>query len=268
MALEQQVREEIGEKLNNLARRLTEGRTNNLRDELERTLDILNQFASISSTDISHVVELTASALNELQVNASVILDDQSRCWSLCSIDRTQGERGAPQYVIPSEMIESLLENHFNVPQISRLLGVSDKTVRRRMTEYGLSVTSTYSNLTDEELENEISSIIHEFPYVGYKTLSSILCSKGHRLQQMRVRSAVRRVDPEGTLVRRLFAASHRLQRRKYSVRAPLALWHLDGNHKLITPGFSSRLERGPGAQFSLGTSLTWWAVFVPTGKS
>ena len=33
-------------------------------------------------------------------------------------------------------------------------------------------------------------------------------------------------------------------------------------------PGFSSRLERGPGAQFSLGTSLTWWAVFVPTGKS
>ena len=34
------------------------------------------------------------------------------------------------------------------------------------------------------------------------------------------------------------------------------------------TPGFSSRLERGPGAQFSLGTSLTWWAVFVPTGKS
>ena len=35
-----------------------------------------------------------------------------------------------------------------------------------------------------------------------------------------------------------------------------------------MAPGFSSRLERGPGAQFSLGTSLTWWAVFVHTGKS
>ena len=37
---------------------------------------------------------------------------------------------------------------------------------------------------------------------------------------------------------------------------------------RYLTPGFSFRLERGPGAQFSLGTSLTWWAVFVPTGKS
>ena len=35
-----------------------------------------------------------------------------------------------------------------------------------------------------------------------------------------------------------------------------------------ISPGFSSRLERGPRAQFSLGTSPTWWAVFVPRGKS
>ena len=43
--------------------------------------------------------------------------------------------------------------------------------------------------------------------------------------------------------------------------------WFLEANN-IITPGFSSRLERGPGAQFSLGTSLTWWAVFVPTGKS
>ena len=37
---------------------------------------------------------------------------------------------------------------------------------------------------------------------------------------------------------------------------------------KIVAPGFFSRLERGPGAQFSLGTSLTWWAVSVPTGKS
>ena len=41
-----------------------------------------------------------------------------------------------------------------------------------------------------------------------------------------------------------------------------------DGSYYVVSPGFSSRLERGPGAQFSLGTSLTWWAVFVPTGKS
>ena len=37
---------------------------------------------------------------------------------------------------------------------------------------------------------------------------------------------------------------------------------HIKKTLDTIPPGFSSRLESGPGAQFSLGTSLTWWAVF------
>lgn len=40
----------------------------------------------------------------------------------------------------------------------------------------------------------------------------------------------MRRVDPEGTIARRLST----INRRVYSVPAPLSLWHIDGNHKLI----------------------------------
>ena len=43
----------------------------------------------------------------------------------------------------------SMLPAGFSVPQISRLVGVSVNTVRRRMTLYGLSVQSLYSPLND-----------------------------------------------------------------------------------------------------------------------
>ena len=40
------------------------------------------------------------------------------------------------------------------------------------------------------------------------------------------------RVDPEGVLIRSLELST--VNRRRYQVYAPLALWHIDGNHKLI----------------------------------
>jgi hypothetical protein len=39
-------------------------------------------------------------------------------------------------------------------------------------------------------------------------------------------------VDPQGTLLRAL--EMNVIHRRVYSVPSPLALWHIDGNHKLI----------------------------------
>ncbi|KAL0978844.1 hypothetical protein UPYG_G00176460 [Umbra pygmaea] len=50
--------------------------------------------------------------------------------------------------------------------------------------------------------------------------------------QVSRVRESLRRVDPYGTELRAL--ANHTLHRRQYSVPAPNAMWHIDGNHKLI----------------------------------
>ena len=44
------------------------------------------------------------------------------------------------------------------------------------------------------------------------------------------MRESQRRVDPEGSMLRRLCA----IQRRVYKVAAPRSLYHMDGNHKLI----------------------------------
>ena len=232
-AEEIQIRYAISKTLNDLAQRICDGRLNNIEEEIERSIDILQQYSSIASTDVSISLQLAAEAFEEIisftnRQNAHIVGG------FLNTLRRTQGPRGAPYYDIPEHILRSLVECHFGAHDIAKLLGVSIRTIRRRMSDYGISILSTYSGLSDYDLENEIISIISEFPHVGYRTISAILKTKGHRVQFSRVRSAVRNVDPQGTLIRRLFVTSHRVQRRTYSVRAPLALWHLDGNHKLI----------------------------------
>ena len=112
------------------------------------------------------------------------------------------------------------------------MLCVSEKTVKRRLEEQGMSMRMTYSTMTKPELDELIKSILHEFPNCGYKTMRGHLLSRGVKIQESHVREAMRRSDPEGTVVRALqLQITHR---RVDSVKAPLSLWHMDGNHKLI----------------------------------
>ena len=60
--------------------------------------------------------------------------------------------------------------------------------------------------------------------------LKGLLHSKGHRVQRERIRQSLLRTDPMGVIHRWKEAA----RRRHYNVQSPLALWHIDGNHKLI----------------------------------
>ena len=71
-----------------------------------------------------------------------------------------------------------------------------------------------------------------QFPNCGYKRMTGLLLDAGHRIQQRRIRDCMRRVNPEGVFLRALELQA--TCRRKYQVSGPLALWHVDGNHKLI----------------------------------
>ena len=57
----------------------------------------------------------------------------------------------------------------FQCPKIAEVMGVSLSTIRRtmyvyRMSEFGLSVTALYSSITDNELDEIVSQIKHDFP--------------------------------------------------------------------------------------------------------
>ena len=124
------------------------------------------------------------------------------------------------------------MERGFTIIKIAELLGVSARTIERRFQDFGLSVRATNTYITDAQLDEVVRGIISIFPNTGYKRMFGYLRSRGIRIQQNRVRDAMRRVDPEGTILRAL--QMNVIQRRVYSVPSPLALWHIDGNHKLI----------------------------------
>ena len=142
---------------------------------------------------------------------------------------RTNG-RGRPKFDISREQVQHLLQLHFSCPKIASLLGVSLRTVRRRMAEYGLSVSDLYSDIGNNELDRLVNEIRSIFPNCGYRMMDGHLRQRGVRVSQARVRNAMHRVDPEGVVLR----WRETIQRRKYRVSSPLALWHIDGNHKLI----------------------------------
>lgn len=147
-----------------------------------------------------------------------------------CTPTFASGSVGRPSFQIPSEQLRCLIDHRFSVPQISQLLGVSVRTVRRRMSENNLSIRSTYSQLSDDQLDDVIADIQRQFPYSGNRQMYGHLISRGIRVQFHRVQEAQSRVDPEGSVLRRL----QNMSRRCYSVPGPQHLWHIDGHHKLI----------------------------------
>lgn len=95
------------------------------------------------------------------------------------------------------------------------------------MSACDLSIRATYS---DNELDNVLCAIHHDFPMYGCKQMSGHLWSRGLGIQQHRIHEAMRQTDPGVTIACHL----HALHRCHYSVPAPRSLYHIDGNHKLI----------------------------------
>ena len=140
------------------------------------------------------------------------------------------GQRGRPCFNISREQISYFLNHQFSIVDIAKALGVSRSTISRTMRTYGLSQRQFSPPLSDEELDNKVRGILQEFPNAGYHRVMSQLAVAGLRPSQMRVRHTMQRVDPQGVAVRWLTLTP----RRQYRVSGPLALWHIDGNHKLI----------------------------------
>ena len=71
------------------------------------------------------------------------------------------------------------LVSKFTAPQISEMLGVSLRTVCRRMSQYSLSVSASYADLTDDELDELVKAIQDQFPMCGNRQMIGHLLSRG-----------------------------------------------------------------------------------------
>ena len=221
-----------------------------LRVQLRGTLlDLLRQIQNFDAEGLdtiifrleqvaSHVIRLSDVNLvdNEIEHLVTDTIGKLQRVEQLNSVSHFtvgavySGQPGRPCLDISFDQLNYFLNYGISVPDIAQALGVSKSTVFRRMQKHGLSVRGNINPLSDEELDEKIRTILGEFPNAGYRTVISQLTVDGLKPSQMRVRESMRRVDPQGVAVRWLRLTPQ----RQYRVSGPLALWHIDGNHKLI----------------------------------
>lgn len=150
-----------------------------------------------------------------------------------CNLSRS-GRPGRPSFLIQQEMLEDLLELGFSKQRISKLLGVSRWTIQRRVQEYGLHNVTSFSDLSDAEIDGIILDYINRHGRTtGQVLLMGYFHSRGIHVQRSRVRASITRVDPRNVALR--WGAA--VYRRHYHVPWANSLWHLDGHHSLIRWG-------------------------------
>ena len=140
---------------------------------------------------------------------------------------------GAPEFDIPKSVLEGHLEEGFTIQQISSMLSVSERTIYRRMEKYGLR-SHNFSNISDDDLDRHVRQVSEDFPFCGEQMLRFLLKERNIKVQRMRLRDSIHRVDQEGVRERK----KGRLKRRVYNVQGPNHLWHIDTNHKLVRWNF------------------------------
>ena len=115
------------------------------------------------------------------------------------------------------------------------MLLVSRWTIHRRVSEFGLTHLSRFSDITDEQLDSKVSAFLNEHGCLfGTSMVVGHLRSEGLNIQRERGRKCLAHVDPRNVTIRWAITVS----RRAYSVAGPTSLWHLHGHHSLITWGF------------------------------
>jgi DNA-binding transcriptional MerR regulator len=139
------------------------------------------------------------------------------------------GLPGRPKLRITEDQLSYLSDNGFTAVDMARMFGVSQATIHRRLKVFNVNTSRCFSDIDDNALDDIIRKIKLEFPNSDYRMMLGHLKARGLIIQQLRVRESMKRIDPEGTVMRWL----HVTERRKYSVSSPNALWHIDGHHKL-----------------------------------
>ena len=106
------------------------------------------------------------------------------------------GERGRPRLLVSQAVLEYLIGNRFTVRQIAQLLQVSPSTIRRQMNHFGITIRSTYSTISDQDLDSIVLRLQMQHPNSGYRLIRGYLAAMGYRIQS--IRDSLRRVDSVG----------------------------------------------------------------------
>lgn len=170
--------------------------------------------------------------MNELSRDFDGIVEDSERSTFTAPLslnDRLSavarnGLVGRPRLQILQEQLQTLHNDAgFRWADIGRILGISERTLRRRRHEFGLpvGVGEDFSDVSNDDLDEYVREILEVTPSAGRRLVEGGLRQRGLRIQRYRIQESIQRVDPVVTTLR----AAQQIIRRVYSVPCPNALW-------------------------------------------
>ena len=112
--------------------------------------------------------------------------------------------------------------------RIAKLLDISRLTLYR-LEEEGISRHLTFTSISDIQLDTVVREVKNSHPNDGERLMIGHLARRNIIVPRARLRGSIHRVDPINTALR-----SITIRRRVYRCEGPNAVWHVDGNHKLI----------------------------------
>ncbi|KAG8896974.1 hypothetical protein FRC00_004972 [Tulasnella sp. 408] len=141
---------------------------------------------------------------------------------------------GRPRKFIDEAYLREALasDRMISIAELARILGLSRSTIYRYMKIFRIS--RSYAGITDAQLDHILRLYRQHRPTSGLQYIMGFIRKCGLRIQRIRVKESMKRVDGPGRAVR----CCIKIKRRYYKVPRPNALWHCDGHHKLIKWGF------------------------------
>ena len=165
---------------------------------------------SWQDSDLEDLKEDLSEMLDSLQVICSSWVDKEAGILTsqaaatnsgIHIYHSAHGSRGRPRFIVPTQSLQILRELHFSWTQISKILGISRRTmfsIRQRL-GFDAIDPGMFITITDSELTEHIRRIKHSMPEAGIRMIKGALDSQGLRVPFVRVREVLLDIDPLGT---------------------------------------------------------------------
>ena len=142
--------------------------------------------------------------MNEISSDFDRSVEDSERSTLTAPSDRMSGVSrnglvGRPRVQISQEKLQTLQNDAgFRWADIGRILGISERTLRRRRHEFSLSVGvgEEFSDVCNDDLDGYVREILEVTPSAGQRLVEGGLRQRGLRIQRYRVQESIGRVDP------------------------------------------------------------------------
>ena len=95
-------------------------------------------------------------------------------------------------FVITKVLVK--IDDVFSVKQMSNILFVSERTVLRRMVEYGLKIRN-FSNIYDDQLDSDVLALANYYSFYGETDLREFLKGRWIIIQPYRSRDGIHRIS-------------------------------------------------------------------------